>query len=291
MLNEKRMRMLLSTLGSSDATLVAFNNDRTEQVRLQDDILSEAMEVLEHVQELISVVERRGLTFAQLLAQRANDPEGQNRLPRIHLLAPSAKGVAADHFFWSEQQEDDFRQEHGLSETDPDMDKVIGESDDPDDAPRATRKELHEVKELERPGSNVSRSWACRSTTTASRKPRTSPACAARPASSCTPRTARANPSSSPWSNLNGVIHAILAHGKRGMDIKRLQGPGRNGRRAALGDHDEPPPTAVLLRVTWDAASEAEQLFSVPDGRRGRAAPQIHRGPRPGREEPGRVSR
>ncbi len=258
-LNEKRMRMLLSTLGSGDATLVAFNDDRSEQVRLDYDKLSEAIEVLEHIQELIGVVERRGLTFEQLLAQRVKDPEGQGRLPRIHLFAPSINGASGDHFFWSEQQEDEFRKQHGISETDPDMDKVIGE--DADDAPQSTRKELHEVKELERLfkhledlGLNID-DYSLKQTQNVTG--------ASGPTKFELHATdSKGEPIVEPIVNLNQVIHAILDHGKRGMDIKRFKGLGEmDGEQ--LWETTMNPENRVLLRVTWDTASEAEQLFSI----------------------------
>ena len=62
--------------------------------------------------------------------------------------------------------------------------------------------------------------------------------------------------------NLRDLIGAI--HGRRQArdGHQTLQGAGRDGRRAALG-HDDEPDNRVLLRVSYDAASEAEKLFSV----------------------------
>lgn len=258
-LNEKRMRMLLSTLGSGDATLIAFNDDRTEQVRLEYDKLSEAMEVLEHIQELISVVERRGLTFAQLLAERVNDPEAQGRLPRIHLVTTSINGTIGNHFFWSEQQEDAFRAEHGISEADPDMDKVIGEAED--NTPQATRKELHEVKELERLFKRLDELGL--SIEDYNLKRAESVTGAPGPTRFELHATDNKNePIIDPVVNLDGVIAAILEHGKRGMDIKRFKGLGEMDAEQ-LWETTMNPADRVLLRVTWDTASEAEQLFSI----------------------------
>jgi DNA gyrase subunit B len=258
-LNEKRMRMLLSTLGSGDASLIAFNDDRTEQVRLEYDKLAEAMEVLEHVQELISVVERRGLLFDQLLAERVNDPEDRGRLPRIHLLAPSINGGDGDYFFWSEQQEDAFRQEHGISETDTDMDKVIGEAKD--NAPRATRKELHEVRELERLFKRLNElglsieDYNLKKTETVTGMPGPT-------RFELHATDGKGEPIIEPIVNLDGVIAAILEHGKRGMEIKRFKGLGEMDAEQ-LWETTMNPADRVLLRVTWDTASEAEQLFSI----------------------------
>ena len=258
-LNEKRMRMLLSTLGSGDATLVAFNEDRSEQVRLEFDKLSEAIEVLEHIEELTNVVERRGLTFKQLLEERAKDPEGRGRLPHIHLLVPGTGRVAGDHFFWSEQDEEAFKQQHRLTEADPDMDKVIGEAEE--DAFHTTRKELHEVKELERLFKRLEDLGLSiddydlkqEETVTGVQGPTKFELHAT---------DSKDEPIVQPVVNLKGVIHAILEHGKRGMDIKRFKGLGEMDAEQ-LWETTMNPADRVLLRVTWDAASEAEQLFSI----------------------------
>ncbi|GAB4190122.1 MAG: DNA gyrase subunit B [Phycisphaeraceae bacterium] len=258
-LNEKRMRALLSTLGTDDATLVVFNEDRSEKLRLSDDRLAEAVETLEHIQELVEVVERRGLTFQQLLAERANDPEGKGRLPRVHLYVPGTNGLAGDHFFWNEQQEDAFRQEHNLSETDPDMDKLIGE--DEHNARRAMRKELHEVRELERlfkvlDGLGLSiddYDLQQEESVTGVQGPTRFELHA---------RDSKGEPIVEPIVNLRGVVQAVLEHGKRGLEIKRFKGLGEMD-ADQLWETTMNPKDRVLLRVTWDAASEAEQLFSI----------------------------
>ncbi|MEZ6189656.1 MAG: hypothetical protein R3C45_00005, partial [Phycisphaerales bacterium] len=258
-LNEKRMRTLLSSLGTGDAALVVFNDDRTEQARLEGEQLAQAIDLLEHIQELIGIVERRGLSFKQLLAERANDPEKRARLPRIHLLIPGSNGVSGDHFFWNEQQEDDFRKQHGLSETDPDMDKVIGETQD--DAPRAMRKELHEVKELERLFKRLEELGL--SINDYSLKQTESVTGVQGPTRFELHATdSKGEPIIEPVVNLNDVVAAVLAHGKRGMDIKRFKGLGEMDAEQ-LWETTMNPADRVLLRVTWDAASEAEQLFSV----------------------------
>jgi DNA gyrase subunit B len=258
-LNEKRMRTLLSSLGTGDASLVVFNADRTEQARLEGEQLAQAIDILEHIQELISIVERRGLSFKQLLAERDNDPEKRARLPRIHLLIPGVHSFSGDHFFWNEQQEDDFRKQHGLSETDPDMDKVIGETHD--DAPRAMRKELHEVKELERLFKRLEELGL--SINDYSLKQTESVTGAQGPTRFELHATdSKGEPIIEPVVNLNDVVAAVLAHGKRGMDIKRFKGLGEMDAEQ-LWETTMNPADRVLLRVTWDAASEAEQLFSV----------------------------
>ena len=65
-----------------------------------------------------------------------------------------------------------------------------------------------------------------------------------------------------PVVNLNELVLAIHEAGKRGMEIKRFKGLGEMDAEQ-LWDTTMNPENRVLLRVTWDAASEAEKLFSV----------------------------
>ncbi len=270
-LNEKRMRTLLSELGTTDTALIAFNDDRTEQVRLVGKQLAETMKSLENLQDLISVVERRGLTFKELLDQRGGDPEGQNRLPRIHLNVPpteNSNGITGDHFFWAEQDEDAFREKHGLSETDPDMDKVIGETgqsqvkgQEQPSTRRATRKELHEVKELERLlnklndlGLSVDDYFLKQTESVTGVQGPTRFELHA--------NDNKGEPIVVPVVNLGAVVAAVLGHGKHGMEIKRFKGLGEMDAEQ-LWETTMNPADRVLLRVTWDAASEAEKLFSI----------------------------
>ncbi len=270
-LNEKRMRTLLGSLGTADTALIAFNDDRTEQARLAGDRISQAMQTLEHIQSLISVVERRGLTFQQLLDQRGSDPEDQGRLPHIHLHVPASEnsnGVTGDHFFWDEHDEDAFRAKHGLSETDPDMDKVIGEAgkaqvqgQDEGRARHATRKELHEVKELERLFKKLGELDL--SIDDYHLKQKQSVTGVQGPTRFELHATDnKGEPVVVPVVNLAGVVAAVLEHGKHGMEIKRFKGLGEMDAEQ-LWETTMNPADRVLLRVTWDAASEAEQLFSI----------------------------
>ena len=58
------------------------------------------------------------------------------------------------------------------------------------------------------------------------------------------------------------MLTAIHEESKRGMDIKRFKGLGEMDAEQ-LWDTTMNPDNRVLLRVTWDQASEADQLFSI----------------------------
>ena len=62
--------------------------------------------------------------------------------------------------------------------------------------------------------------------------------------------------------NLAQVYQSVLDAGKQGIELKRFKGLGEMN-PGELWDTTMNPENRVLLKVTWDQASEAEQLFSI----------------------------
>lgn len=269
-LNEKRMRRVLSELGRDGTSLVLFDEEHSEQSRLTGDAFAAALDTLGQIEEMIEILSRRGIDFEELAAKRKGDPTGQNRLPHIRLIVPAEADLGGDYFFWSEQDEDAFRAEHGLGGSDPDLDDVIGEGEQDadgqgngqaDDARRASRKELHEVRELERLFVKLKPLGITlddylrkqKQTVTGANEPTRF---------ELHTTDGKNNPLTVEAANLGDVIPAVLDIGKQGMEIKRFKGLGEMDAEQ-LWETTMNPANRALLRVTWDAASEAEHLFSV----------------------------
>ena len=117
--------------------------------------------ILESIADLVQIAERRGIAIQDLLDLREQDPTGEGRMPRLRLTVPpieSQEGdtaelnaIAGDHFFWSEEDEQKFQEAHQLGTSDPEMDEVIDGHDPDAPHPRPSiRKELHEVRDLEK---------------------------------------------------------------------------------------------------------------------------------------------
>jgi DNA gyrase subunit B len=276
-LNEKRMREVLSKLGTQDAALVVFDSNHQPVKRLAGEELEAAFHLLEQLRELETIVERRGIAFEDLLDLRGQDPEGKGRLPRVRAeLTLAGSGGGGMHggsfYFWSEQQEDEFRRQHNLASVDPELDSVTGEDAASSEAAaganagdgnraRVVRKELHEVRELERVfeklaerGLPIDDYLLEEHTDAAGEKlPSRYELIVHEGADKETRRRVV---------NLGGIIQAILEHGKEGMEIKRFKGLGEMDAEQ-LWETTMNPANRVLLRVTWDAAGEAEKLFSI----------------------------
>ena len=91
-----------------------------------------------------------------------------------------------------------------------------------------------------------------------------------------------------PLFSIPEILHKILEIGRRGVQIKRFKGLGEMNAKE-LFETTMNPEKRKLLKVDLndDNAVEADQMFTRLDGRRGRAAPAVHRRQRAERAQPG----
>jgi len=283
-LNERRMESLLGKLGVDGTTLVVYNDDRSVAKRVSGDELVSLLGTLDAAENLFKVVLRRGISVEEMLSLREQDPEGNGRLPRVRVTVPpidaadnaqsngqgDANAIAGDHFFWSESDEDAFRDAHRLGATDPELDEVIDGGSQEGEATGSrpsTRKELHELRDMEKHLARLVEMGFDIADYTL--KPKRSVTGLPEPTrfellieKASGAKGDEAEDAAVPVVNLAELVGAIHEAGKRGMDIKRFKGLGEMDAEQ-LWETTMNPENRVLLRVAWDAASEAEKLFSV----------------------------
>jgi len=260
-LNEQRIRKVLADLALEGAELSIRDEVGEEIRRLGSDDLHRLFRMLSQLEDLTNTLERRGIEPRSFFELREKDPTEAGRLPHLRLLMPGG----AEHFFWSDQQESQFRSDKGLTETDPDLDQVIGEGAEAGDGdPRQAsviRKELHEVREIERIFAQMAEFDLGMEDY---HRDVQESASGERPPSRFVLLTQgeKDDVHESRVDDLEEMLEVILESGKRGVGIKRFKGLGEMD-ADQLWETTMDPANRVLLRVTWDDASEAEKLFSI----------------------------
>jgi DNA gyrase subunit B len=245
------MSDVLTSLAIKNATLIVRDASGKEKRHLEGDDLQRLVRTLTRLQELVKVSERRGTPFVKLLAARSDDPTGQNRLPTHRLVWPDGEKL-----FWSEESAKDFLQAQGLI-----LDDLGAGSDSTTNRRKlATLRELHENRELSRAIEKLAAfdvmvedySLVQEESVTGEKLP-------TRYAWQVTDANGK---SLVDVPNIPAIIHTLHEVGRRGIEIKRFKGLGEMNPEQ-LWETTMDPATRTLLRVTWDTASDADQLFAT----------------------------
>jgi DNA gyrase subunit B len=279
-LNEKVMEDTLTELGLERAALVVRDIEKAdpngpavgagaELLRLTGDRLKRAVFLLRRLAELIVIAERRGMWFTDLLALRSKDPLGQGRLPTQRIVIRGG-----DKNAWSEEEALHLATAAGVA-----SDQI---------------RELHENRELERIFIELQKvglsiddyalireeavtgeklparfAWVMTDATAEVETESAAGAPAEEPEDE-TPSTETGRTKASVSAsakivevpNLSGVLDGLKEIGRRGMEIKRFKGLGEMDAEQ-LWETTMDLSKRVMMRVTWDMASDADSLFSI----------------------------
>jgi DNA gyrase subunit B len=258
--------------------------------RIDGQNLRRGVRSLRRLEDLVEIAERRGVRFPDLLATRSKDPQGKNRLPSHRIV-----WQGGDHFAWSEEEAIAFvrSQDLRLADEAPAV-SAAPEGTPAADAvpvapaearPVATVRELHENRELQKVFADLSEvglsiddfALVQEESVTGERLPArfawvTNTSKAEEPApvqesddgeEQAARRVTQAKASrivEAP--NLASILESLHEIGRRGMEIKRFKGLGEMDAEQ-LWETTMDPTKRVLVRVTWDVASQADSLFSI----------------------------
>ncbi|HEX4054300.1 MAG TPA: DNA gyrase subunit B [Tepidisphaeraceae bacterium] len=251
-LNERAMRKTLTDLGLDGTELIIRDDEGKQNRRLAGDELRRAVDLLGRLEELVKIVQRRGIDFAEFLARR----DGNGRLPLFQVIVEGE-----EMFFHSGQERDDFLREQKIladtEETDPAPSHGSGNGAANGNERRLQKnQELHEVKDLdkifnqlEELGLSIDDYFLTQEESVSGEKL----------------ATKYALTSEEKLRDVAGVaqiLPTIFALGKTGIEIKRFKGLGEMNSEQ-LWETTLDPSRRVLLRVTLEEAGEAERLFSV----------------------------
>ncbi|MBC22461.1 MAG: DNA gyrase subunit B [Phycisphaerae bacterium] len=254
------MTETLIDIALKHSVLMIRDDDGKEIRRIQGDELRRVIRHLERLEELVSVVRRRGMQMSSMLKSRENDPEKKMRLPRYHLVWPEHELLC-----WTEEDARAIIEKESLI-----LDDIGGGTLNGTDRRRiATLRELHENQELmelfkeldafdiriedynkvqveDVTGELLPTRYAWLEETGSSEE------------------SEQDAQSGKVWEapSVPSILEKLLEVGRRGIEIKRFKGLGEMDAEQ-LWETTMDPQKRTLIRVTYDAASEADSLFSI----------------------------
>jgi DNA gyrase subunit B len=298
-LNEKTLEDSLVNLGLENAVLsvrdilnvdpLHASREPKEITRLEGDSLKRAIFLLARLQELVTIAERRGAKFADLLGVRSQDPSGKGRLPTRRV---SWRG--GDAYAWTEEQAFEIVSQKQLRLADTANGASGGGSETGNalTADHATIRELHENREMERlfqdlaaiglsiddytliqeesvTGEKLPSKFAWVLTGDLAKVEEKAEDEAADDDSAETGVRATVqktvttkNAKVIEAASLPAILDSLQDLGRRGLEIKRFKGLGEMDAEQ-LWETTMDASKRVLLRVNWDMASNADAMFSV----------------------------
>ncbi|MCP4838328.1 MAG: DNA gyrase subunit B [Planctomycetes bacterium] len=250
-LDESEMTSHLVDMALSHSEFVVRGDDtKTELHRIAGDDLTRLVSRLSRLVELVSISTRRGIKFEELLDARESDPKGEGRLPRFRIT-----WTAGDRLCWDEIEARAFVEAKSLV-----LDDVIG-INGVDRSTIASLRELHENAEIERIASEIAQfDLRLEDWNTLQEETVTGDMLATRHAWVVDAGTDKAR--TVEVANLPGILESLRGIGRSNIEVKRFKGLGEMNPEE-LWDTTMDPEQRTMLKVTLDAASEADRLFSI----------------------------
>jgi DNA gyrase subunit B len=265
-LNDREMGDALVELALKHCSLAVRAEDGEIAHEIPAEKVRGLIRILNRLEELVTISQRRGIPFPTLLAARSDDPTGEGRLPGWQLA-----WAGGDALFFTEHDAAEYMKKHGLelgdaakgaAHTAAAAHAAAAGTAASTAARPAQLRVLHENRELEKLFQQLAAhaisisDWALvqEESVTGEKIP-----------TKYAWRVRNEKDGSQEWveaANVPSILRTLYEVGRRGIEVKRFKGLGEM-EAVQLWETTMDPSKRTLLRVTWDAASEADKLFSV----------------------------
>jgi len=239
-LNDAEMQRIYVDLGTEGTTLLVRDDQGIEIRRISGDELKQVCTLLDRLAELVQVVERRGINFAEFLGMR----DGEGHLPQYRIIV-----AGEEKLFHEQAQRDAFLTEHNVS---------IADSVVPaEDKSKHTKiQELHEARELEKLFTqlaafdlSIDDFYLTQEESVSGEK-------------LATRYALLQDEKVTEVAGVGQLMNTVESLAKQGMEVGRFKGLGEMNPEE-LWETTLDRSKRVLLRVTLEEAGEAERLFTV----------------------------
>ncbi len=243
-LDDRSMRTGVLQLGMDGLEIVVRDVENGETLRhLTPAEVSQVCELLVKLEELIKVVQRRGIDFAHYLGKR--DDGGTGHVPAYRIIVG-----AEDQLFHTLEQREEFVRRHKLTHP-----PQVGVATEVFEA-RYRPSDLHEARELDKIftqlavlGINIDDYFLTQEESDSGEK-------------LLTRYLLKSGGKDLPVAGVGQLLPDVLKIGREGIEIKRFKGLGEMNSEE-LWETTLDRSKRVLMRVTLEEAVEAERLFSV----------------------------
>ena len=250
-LNEERMRDILIDL-SLDGTALLVRDDEGREIlgRVEGDDLREVVNKLGRLEEVVDILGRRGIDFADFLAERENHG---GRLPTVRVVLDGE-----EMFFADGAARDDYFATHKIVVNDEEMSETGGNEAPAGGSARELQRndELHEVKELSKLVADLAEHGLRIDDYFLTQEESVSGELLA------TRYAFERDDKAHEVAGVAGLLPRLFTIAKSGIEVKRFKGLGEMN-YDELWETTLDPSARKLLRVTLEQAEEAERLFSI----------------------------